>query len=433
MAVVDGGDQREGRGVRWVWRGEQGGFKIEYGALFLLVATIVTAVMAFGLPTRTQELYINALCAIDPDRDDCGTSAAPPDDGQGGDGSGGGQDGAEDGDGAGEDEDSGDGTEENEDGEDADGAEDEDAGDEESEEEGKTVEVYSQKDGEALLDAYEELTAAEAEMDAAESDDAYDLLMEILLDIVGYTDAKKCLTEGDIIACLSSVLGFTAIGKLYKLGKNSKKIYNLWQRYRKSKKAKSAAKSRLDDARQAVDDVKKRADDNKVTRTCPVPSRGFVWTPASGAVVDGGPVLRPLGTDGALTGTGPGAATGPATGIEDGFYTGEPDVVIPVKKDLQDNINLLGGDWTARRDTFPMGKNVDFEIHVYYKGKEVGVYGSNGWFNKHRHRGVPDVPDAVENRLKGIAVDTMRKTGRLKEGDSVKGDDWKRNRLGGGC
>ncbi|WP_026123178.1 hypothetical protein [Nocardiopsis chromatogenes] len=413
--------------MRWVQRSEQGGFKAEYGAVILLVATLVTAVMAFGLPTRTQELYINALCAIDPDRDDCGTSAAPPPDGEQGDGSDDGQDadGTEDG------EETGDGADGDEEGEDTEGGDSDDSEeDEEDEKDEKTVEVYSQEDGEALLEAYEELSAAEAEMDAADSDDTYDLLMDILKDIVGYTDAKACLTEGDIIACLSTALSFTAVGKIYKLGKNTGRIIKLWNRYRKAKKAKAAAKTRLSNARQAVDDIKGRADKNKVSRTCPVPARGFVWTPASGAVEDGGPVLTPLGGGGALPGAGPGASAG----VDDGFFTGGPDAVVPVKKkNLDDNINLLDGDWTARQDVFPMGKNVDFEIHVYYKGQEVGIYGSNGWFNKHGKKGDADVPKAVENRLKGIAVDTMRKTGRLKEGDSIKGDDWKRNRLGGGC
>lgn len=57
--------------MRWVWRAEHGGFKVEYGALILLVATIVTAVFAFGMPTRVQEFYVAAMCRIDPEREDC--------------------------------------------------------------------------------------------------------------------------------------------------------------------------------------------------------------------------------------------------------------------------------------------------------------------------------------------------------------------------
>ncbi|MFC7744556.1 hypothetical protein ACFQXA_31830 [Nocardiopsis composta] len=50
--------------MRWVWRAEAGGFKVEYAALVLLVATVVTAVFAFGLPTDVQRLYAEGLCRI---------------------------------------------------------------------------------------------------------------------------------------------------------------------------------------------------------------------------------------------------------------------------------------------------------------------------------------------------------------------------------
>jgi hypothetical protein len=54
-----------------------------------------------------------------------------------------------------------------------------------------------------------------------------------------------------------------------------------------------------------------------------------------------------------------------------------------------------------------------------------------GFFGKHGHPANVEVPDIVENRLKGIAVDELRRSGRLGSGDSVKGDSWKRPHLGG--
>ena len=96
--------------------------------------------------------------------------------------------------------------------------------------------------------------------------------------------------------------------------------------------------------------------------------------------------------------------------------------------------NLGGGYW-GRVDRFPMGKGTDFEIHVMRGGKEVGVFGSSGWFPKHRH-GIPTgVPDNVLNRLKGIAVDELRLAERLKPKGraNIKGENWKRPRLSGGC
>ncbi|WP_306210377.1 polymorphic toxin-type HINT domain-containing protein [Actinoplanes sp. RD1] len=103
---------------------------------------------------------------------------------------------------------------------------------------------------------------------------------------------------------------------------------------------------------------------------------------------------------------------------------------------LQDNIRLYG-DYTARMDQFNVRGQASFEIHVYHRGTEVGLYGSNGFFNKHRKLAADvDVPSQVHNRLKGIAVDQMRKIGQLPPKASVKGDSWKRPMIGstgGGC
>ena len=102
---------------------------------------------------------------------------------------------------------------------------------------------------------------------------------------------------------------------------------------------------------------------------------------------------------------------------------------------LGDNINLYG-DYTARMDQFKVRGQASFEVHVYYRGSEVGIYGSNGFLNKHGiNASNISVPDQVNNRLKGIAVDQMRKIGQLGPNDAVKGDAWKRPMIGteGGC
>jgi RHS repeat-associated protein len=88
-------------------------------------------------------------------------------------------------------------------------------------------------------------------------------------------------------------------------------------------------------------------------------------------------------------------------------------------------------DYSYRLDRVP-GDSGQFEIHVYHKGAEVGFYGSDGWFNKHGLKGSSAINSAdlseVERSLKGISVDYMRRSGLLKDGESVKGDDWKRPR-----
>jgi RHS repeat-associated protein len=101
----------------------------------------------------------------------------------------------------------------------------------------------------------------------------------------------------------------------------------------------------------------------------------------------------------------------------------------------KDPINLSEG-YRGRMDTFDIGHATDFEMHVYDKnGREVGLYGSNGWFDKHRLDSDVQVPRSVENRLKGEAVKFMRRTGRIgpRGTEDISGDKWKRPRLKGSC
>ncbi|MGB8946117.1 MAG: RHS repeat-associated core domain-containing protein [Streptomyces sp.] len=101
----------------------------------------------------------------------------------------------------------------------------------------------------------------------------------------------------------------------------------------------------------------------------------------------------------------------------------------------KDPINLSDG-YRGRMDTFDIGHATDFEMHVYDKnGREVGLYGSNGWFDKHRLDSNVEVPQSVENRLKGEAVKFMRRTGRIgpRGTEDISGDKWKRPRLKGSC
>ncbi|WP_435241154.1 DUF6531 domain-containing protein [Streptomyces cucumeris] len=101
----------------------------------------------------------------------------------------------------------------------------------------------------------------------------------------------------------------------------------------------------------------------------------------------------------------------------------------------------LGEGYRGRLDPVPEGpRGTDFEIHVYDKrGREVGLFGSNGFFNKHGTKADDVVvPPRVEDALKGTAIKFMRKEGRLgdKGTEDLSGDKWKRPRLaaeGNGC
>ena len=75
-------------------------------------------------------------------------------------------------------------------------------------------------------------------------------------------------------------------------------------------------------------------------------------------------------------------------GLEGGFNVYQ---IAPNVQDWVDPLGLanrktfnLGKGYTGALDIFDSGKKSSFEIHVYDpKGKEVGIYGPDEWFNKH--------------------------------------------------
>ncbi|MES4890408.1 DUF6531 domain-containing protein [Streptomyces sp. NPDC096012] len=91
----------------------------------------------------------------------------------------------------------------------------------------------------------------------------------------------------------------------------------------------------------------------------------------------------------------------------------------------------FGQGYSGRVDIWGEGsKGTDFEIHVYDKAnREVGTFRSDGWFNKHSLKAEEvEVPPAVENAIKGRAIDTMRRIGRIgaKGTEDISGDKWRR-------
>ena len=95
---------------------------------------------------------------------------------------------------------------------------------------------------------------------------------------------------------------------------------------------------------------------------------------------------------------------------------------------MHPNKSLAEG-YMARVDRFNYGGEASYEIHVINTdGIEVGVYGPNGWINKHGGN-IPELSNNVQNSLKGLAVDQSRAVGLLgrKGTDNVKGDNWMRS------
>ncbi|AWT42377.1 MULTISPECIES: DUF6531 domain-containing protein [Streptomyces] len=99
----------------------------------------------------------------------------------------------------------------------------------------------------------------------------------------------------------------------------------------------------------------------------------------------------------------------------------------------------FGQGYTGRADVFEVGKKgMDVEIHVYDKSmREVGLYNSQGWFNKHGIKASEvQVPPAVENAIKGRVIHELRKVGRIgpKGTEDISGDKWRRPPLASeGC
>ncbi|WP_241491663.1 RHS repeat-associated core domain-containing protein, partial [Winslowiella iniecta] len=77
----------------------------------------------------------------------------------------------------------------------------------------------------------------------------------------------------------------------------------------------------------------------------------------------------------------------------------------------------LPDGYKGRIDRFNIGNGTSFEVHVYApNGKEVGIYGPDGFFNKHRTiASEVKIPRTVSDTLNSIAVDELIKTGQLPQ------------------
>jgi uncharacterized protein RhaS with RHS repeats len=87
----------------------------------------------------------------------------------------------------------------------------------------------------------------------------------------------------------------------------------------------------------------------------------------------------------------------------------------------------LGNGYRGRVDHFEQGGVTKHEIHVYRVSRngtsaEVGVFGREGWQARHGFDGSdPGVPRNVLNRINGVNVRELRRTGVLRQGEPVRG------------
>jgi RHS repeat-associated protein len=116
-------------------------------------------------------------------------------------------------------------------------------------------------------------------------------------------------------------------------------------------------------------------------------------------------------------------------GINTFSYVGSQPTRYIDPSGLDRKIVNLGQGWTGGIDLIPQ-TNGQFEIHVFNpRGNEVGMYGPQGWFNKHGHTGAPEnCPAGVESQLKGNAIDILRRSNALppKGRLNIKGNNWTR-------
>jgi RHS repeat-associated protein len=98
-----------------------------------------------------------------------------------------------------------------------------------------------------------------------------DEIVNLILDLVGFNDAKKCITEGDIVACVSTALQAVPWGKMFKAAKVAikaigvgRRLIDAYSRLKSAKNALSSIPRYIKKATQTADeaaDSKKYADE----------------------------------------------------------------------------------------------------------------------------------------------------------------------------
>ncbi|PSK91304.1 intein/intein [Murinocardiopsis flavida] len=239
--------------MRWVWRAESGAGKVEYAALVVLVAVILGALISAGLPTDVKPAVASATCGLF-GGDDC--EPADPGSGDGDPGNGG------------------------------------PGGDpEEPEESGGSPDAPEQAGTDPAAvpsDLDEQIEKAEQDLAAAEKEERDAKgeygnldkeLLDLLEDLIGLTDAKKCFLDGDVQACLWTALEAIPWGKAIKFARKIPKAYKLFDKWRKGSKVLDKAADKVADRRKKLDDLKdkkKKEQEKKEPTSCPRPKNSFV-------------------------------------------------------------------------------------------------------------------------------------------------------------
>ncbi|MCX5302564.1 polymorphic toxin-type HINT domain-containing protein [Streptomyces sp. NBC_00160] len=86
-------------------------------------------------------------------------------------------------------------------------------------------------------------------------------VIDLVMDLIGYNDARDCFTKGDVMACINTALNAVPWGKLFKAIKIGIKAFKIYKELNKAYDAVSAAESKASRALNAFTKAKKAEDE----------------------------------------------------------------------------------------------------------------------------------------------------------------------------
>ncbi|MGW6980154.1 polymorphic toxin-type HINT domain-containing protein [Streptomyces sp. NPDC054932] len=109
----------------------------------------------------------------------------------------------------------------------------------------------------------EELNTANHELNKAKKkrDELKHAVVDLVMDLIGYNDARDCFTKGDVMACINTALNAVPWGKIAKAIKIGIKAFKIYKEMNKAYDAISAAERRASKAMDAFTKAKKAEDE----------------------------------------------------------------------------------------------------------------------------------------------------------------------------
>ncbi|MER5933038.1 polymorphic toxin-type HINT domain-containing protein [Streptomyces sp. NPDC002054] len=108
-----------------------------------------------------------------------------------------------------------------------------------------------------------EVDAAQNELNSAKQrrDEIKREVINVVMDLIGYNDARDCFTKGDVMACINTALNSVPWGKVFKAIKVGIKAYKIYKQLNKAYDAIHAAERRSSRAMEAFTRAKRAGDE----------------------------------------------------------------------------------------------------------------------------------------------------------------------------